>query len=88
MQTHLVQEAFGLEVTPGQVRVGFAFPADRSGNLEVYHVLEAFDDLRRTNGAVTMARGRLQSDDRTCRCAPMMADGLKRKASLDCLLYK
>lgn len=48
VQTHLVQGAMGLEVTPGQVRVGVSFATDCSGELEIYHILEAFDDLKQT----------------------------------------
>lgn len=59
MQTHLVQEAFGLKVTPGQVCVGFLFATDSSGNLKIYQVLEAFNDLKQTNDALNMVRGQL-----------------------------
>lgn len=60
MQAHLVQEAFGLKVTLGQVRVDFSFPTDGSGNLKIYHVLEAFNDLKQTKDAVNMVRGQLK----------------------------
>lgn len=51
VQTHLVQEALGLEGARGQVHGGFSFPTDSSGNLEIHQVLVAFNDLKQTNDA-------------------------------------
>lgn len=59
MQTYLLQEAFRLKVTPGQVHMGISFMTDRSGNLKIYQVLEAFNNLKQTNDSVDVVRGQL-----------------------------
>lgn len=46
-----------MKVTPGLVRVDFSFPTDSSGNLKIYEVVDAFNDLKKANGAVSMVGG-------------------------------
>lgn len=63
MRTHLVQEAFGLKVTPGQVRVGVSFSTDGSGNLKIDQVLGAFNDLKQTKDAVSRGEDGCKADE-------------------------